>query len=136
MMTKPRCDPIDIQATLNVLAERACELVGARRDPATLRQLYANYASVAARPYARASWEKALRAAQSKPDPKTMRETSQKLGSRSQMNSSLMTDWPMGEERWAYAPPVKPATVLTLLSDAPMLYVRGIALSVETMTSP
>jgi hypothetical protein len=62
-MTKPRCDPIEIQVTLSVLAERGCGLVGGSRDPAALRRLYADYASVATRPYAGASWAKVLRAA-------------------------------------------------------------------------
>ena len=72
-MGKTRCDPIDTKATLSALAESGCGLIGPSRDAALLRRLYADYASVAARPYARASWEKVLRAAE-------MRKASQCVG--------------------------------------------------------
>src|SRR5271167_3171718 len=63
-MGKNRCDPIDYPATLAALAEQSCGLVGGSRDAATLRRLYVDYASVAARPYGRRTWELMLRAEQ------------------------------------------------------------------------
>jgi hypothetical protein len=63
-MSRPRCDPIDVDATLRALAEKGCGLTGGSRDAGVLRRLYADYASVAAWPYARASWEGMLRQAQ------------------------------------------------------------------------
>jgi hypothetical protein len=62
-MGKSRCDPIDYRARLGALAEHGSGLIGPDRDAAALRRLYADYASVAARPYARASWEMLLRMA-------------------------------------------------------------------------
>jgi CRISPR-associated endonuclease Cas1 len=117
-MTKPRCDPIEIQATLSELAEHRCGLVGGSRDPATLRRLYADYASVAARPYARASWEKVLRAAQ---------KGRRLEDDDSHVNKPRANHLPPGVRSNAldWLSPVKPVNVLTLRSDAPMLYVRG-----------
>ena len=114
-MGKTRCDPIDTKATLSALAESGCGLIGPSRDAALLRRLYADYASVAARPYARASWEKVLRAAETSP------EGSDPDGNGSHVNGAYANE--RGEGRWQ--PPVKPSNILTLASDAPMLYVRG-----------
>jgi hypothetical protein len=63
---RARCDPIDTEATLRALAEQGCGLIGPSRDAGALRRLYADYASVAARPYARATWEGMLRTAERK----------------------------------------------------------------------
>jgi hypothetical protein len=52
-MGRPRCDPIDVKSVLSALA-----------DGGTMLHLYRDYASTAARPYARASWEIAVRRAQ------------------------------------------------------------------------
>jgi CRISPR/Cas system-associated endonuclease Cas1 len=120
-MSKPRCDPIDTSGTLSALAARGVGLTGASRDPAVLRQWYADYASVAARPYARASWEKVLRAAQKEPALSPSQGSHRKAGKGSRANGP---DAIRGE-RINFASPVKPANILTLLSDAPMLYVKG-----------
>jgi hypothetical protein len=54
-MSRPRCDPIDTAAVAKALGEGV---------PA--RRLYAEYASVAARPYARSSWEQLVKGAKNK----------------------------------------------------------------------
>jgi CRISPR-associated endonuclease Cas1 len=119
-MGKNRCDPIDYQATLAALVERGSGLIGPSRDAITLRRLYADYASVAARPYARASWEMLLRTAQRKAEVGGIEATE----ICSHVSSSRMNGLAAASvaERLS---PVKPANILTLSSDAPMLYVRG-----------
>jgi Protein of unknown function (DUF3800) len=118
-MSRPRCDPIDIAATLAALSTKGCGLTGGSRDAGVLRRLYADYASVAARPYARASWEKALRAAE--------RGVKKPAEIRSHMNSLHVNDRSLALDREL----IKPGLVLTLSSDAPKLYVRGDALNCQ-----
>jgi hypothetical protein len=118
-MSRPRCDPVDTRAALSALEARAVGLTGESRDPAVLRQLYADYASVAARPYARATWEGLLRAAQRKAVSGI--ETAE-IGPHA--NNSRMNGLPSASDA-EWLSPVKPANILTLSSDAPMLYVRG-----------
>jgi hypothetical protein len=99
-LSVPRhCDPIDIEATLTALA------AGKPRPVA-----YAEYASVAAVPYARASWEVILKQGRQKPA----------LPTKSRQ-SAIIED----------GGPIKPSTVLTLVSDAPSLTVKGAALHVR-----
>jgi hypothetical protein len=112
---------------LSALAESGSGLIGPSRDAAALRRLYADYASVAARPYARATWELMLRAEQRQLGQATNNCSS---GATKDMHADIglyetelrpkaslaCLDW---------LSPVKPANILTLLSDAPALYVRG-----------
>jgi hypothetical protein len=139
-MGKNRCDPIDTSATLAALAECGAGLIGPRRDAGVLRRLYADYASVAARPYARASWEMALRAEQRRLAgrqhiKKSLYATIQELECiPSQLSRKLAGSGSEqkdnGRDKCSLDPhldaaPVKPSNILTLSSDAPMLYVRG-----------
>src|ERR1700677_84534 len=86
------------------------------RNTAMLRRMYADYASVAARPYARATWELLLRAGQ--------RRAGQN-GTCSHVTGLHVSDAARPSGYWERFEQVKPANVLTLLSDAPMPYVRG-----------
>jgi CRISPR-associated endonuclease Cas1 len=94
------CDPIDIPATLLALA------AGKPR-----RIIYAEYASVAAVPYARASWEVVLRQGRQQPPPPKP---------KSRLHA-IVED----------GGPIKPSTVLALVSDAPSLTIKGGALHVH-----
>jgi hypothetical protein len=124
-MGKNRCDPINYQETLSALAESGCGLIGSSRDAAALRRLYADYASVAARPYARASWEMLLRKAQRGTEKK--RSQQEMKGTCVGMDHKYADAWSIQEAdtSFEWTPTVKPANILTLSSDAPMLYVSG-----------
>jgi CRISPR-associated endonuclease Cas1 len=122
-MGKNRCDPIDTQATLSALAESGCGLIGPSRDAAALRRLYVAYASVAARPYARATWEMLLRKAQRGTEKK--RSQQEIKDTCVGMDHKYANAWSIQDTCLEWTPAVKPANILTLSSDAPMLYVRG-----------
>jgi hypothetical protein len=124
-MGKTRCDPLDTEATLAALEKCGSGLIGPRRAAGVLRRLYADYASVAARPYARASWEKMLRAAQTEGT-----QGREKLDKNSsQVNSSYMNDKVVADY-WSRFEQVKPANILATTSDNANLKVRGSALIV------
>lgn len=98
-MGRPSCDPIDIATTL-------ADLAAGKPRPI----VYADYASVAARPYARASWETILRKGRQEPRP---------------------IPKPRQHAIIADGGPIKPSTVLALVSDGPSLTVKGDALHVR-----
>jgi CRISP-associated protein Cas1 len=129
---RARCDPIDTEATLRALAEQGCGLIGPSRDAGALRRLYADYASVAARPYARATWEGMLRTAERKGGGVGGKagengsyvnglHVNEKLGAAAQDEAS--------DTHWAERLQIKPR-VLTTVADNASLRVKGGALIV------
>jgi CRISPR/Cas system-associated endonuclease Cas1 len=114
-MGRARCDPFDVNSVLSALAAGR-----------TMLRLYRDYASTAARPYARASWEAAVRQAQ--------RGHIQE-DENAHINPSLCMppSAPRVSARtyWEAQAPVKPARVLTLTAESPSLRVKGGALHVR-----
>jgi hypothetical protein len=120
---RARCDPIDYEATLSMLAESGCGLIGPSREAATLRRLYADYASVAARPYARATWELMLRKAERKVD------SSHVSGLHMSEKAEAVEQDEASDAHWAERLQVKPR-ILTTVGDNASLRVKGGALVV------
>jgi hypothetical protein len=83
--------------------------------------MYAEYASIAARPYARATWELLLR----KQQRTRAGDASEPNGSGSHVNDLHKNDVSRASDYYEFVTQVKPLNILTLLSNAPMLYVRG-----------
>lgn len=152
-MSKRRCDPVDCEAVLRTLAEAGCGLIGSSRDAGMLRRLYVAYASVAAKPYARASWEKMLRQSQrggagSFDGTGGSLNHTQNTGIDFHASMSMTGEGEPPEftpakaeaerraaeqraaEYWARFEQVKPANVLTTTSDNAAIKVRGGALIV------
>lgn len=109
-MGRPRCDPIDVNSVLSALAAGG-----------TMLRLYRDYASTAARPYARSSWEAAIKQAQRG----HIREDENK--------PPVLPSAPrvLARVYWEAQAPVKPARVLTLTAESPSLRVKGGALHVR-----
>jgi hypothetical protein len=98
---RPRCDPIDIPAIRAAIA----------KGETTERRAYQVYASTAARPYARSSFDVMLRA-------RTLRQTQ---GQPAERAFSI-------QPALGRATPVKPSKVLTLTGDSASLSVKRGAL--------
>jgi CRISPR-associated endonuclease Cas1 len=111
-MGRPRCDPIDVNSVLLALAAGG-----------TMLHLYRDYASTAARPYARASWEIAVRRAQRPGDNPCAMDQKYVAAYIVRRNT--------GPGYWEKRAPVKPARVLTLTAESPSLRVKGGALHVR-----
>src|SRR5271165_2722020 len=110
-MSRPLCDPIDTTRILGELAQR-------RTTPL---KAYREYASEAARPYARSTFEQILdRARKGSSEPNDKREVPQIEDASSDMAS---------DAHWAKFLPVKPR-VLTTVHDNTALRVKGGALIV------
>jgi CRISPR/Cas system-associated endonuclease Cas1 len=103
-MARPRCDVFDAAAVRAAIA-------GGRWTP---RRAYEAYCATAARPYARSTWELLLRQTET---PSGGREADEGLGG--------------SPAPWRDITPVKPASVLTTMSDRASLKVRGGALIVS-----
>jgi hypothetical protein len=87
-------------------------------------RLYRDYASTAARPYARASWEAMVRQAQ-RPGDNICASTDQKYA------GAYIWQRNTGASYWERRAPVKPARVLTLTAESPSLRVKGGTLHVR-----
>jgi hypothetical protein len=128
---RSRCDPIHYQATLSALAKCGCGLIGPSRDAAVLRRLYADYASVAARPYARATWELMLRAEQRPVEQGGAEHQFIRIcecnGERKDASDIELDD--ASDTHWGKHLQIKPR-ILTTIDDKASLRVKGGALVV------
>jgi hypothetical protein len=131
-MPRPRCDPIDIAATLNALTS----------GRATPLRAYREYASTAARPYARSTWEGVVRDAERKTAQRRAAENEREAARHVELGSdhiltsvcySALTGDPEPDDvsldaasdaYWVERLRVKPS-VLTTLHDNASLSVKG-----------
>jgi CRISP-associated protein Cas1 len=108
-MGRPRCDPFDAKALSKAIDA----------GEVTALRAYAAYASVAARPYARASWEKFI-------------NKSRRLPAQSKPKNHIPVD-DDGEtpNYWDKLSPVKPSNVLTTITEKASLSIKAGALYVN-----
>jgi len=123
-MGRPRCDPFDAAA---ILAAIVC-------GETTALRAYREYASTAARPYARSTWEMMLKkskAGRREPSffvfPPPLQKTAWGSPRRAQGRLS---------GRCGKPPPVKPSNVLTLTGDSVSLSVKRGALIAAKDATP
>jgi CRISP-associated protein Cas1 len=108
-MGRPRCDPFDAKALSKAIDA----------GEVTALRAYAAYASVAARPYARASWEKYI-------------NKSRRLPAQSKSKEPVpIEDDDDTPNYWDKLSPVKPANVLTTINEKASVSVRAGALYVN-----
>jgi CRISPR-associated endonuclease Cas1 len=110
-MSRPRCDPIDITSALSALASGVTPL-----------SLYRDYASVAARPYARSSWQALVEQAR-RNGSHVNRQPINHLQPATLQPSPVLLD-EASDEHWQKHTPVKPR-VRTPLHDNTALRVKG-----------
>ena len=108
-MGRPRCDPFDAKALSKAIDA----------GEVTALRAYAAYASVAARPYARASWEKFI-------------NKSRRLPAQSKPKNHISVDDDDDTPNyWNKLSPVKPANVLTTIPEKASLSIKAGALYVN-----
>src|ERR1700683_1589197 len=107
-MGRPRCDPFDAKALSKAIDA----------GEVTALRAYAAYASVAARPYARASWEKFINKSRGLP-----------AQSKPKIHISVDDDDDT-PNYWNKLSPVKPANVLTTIAEKASLSIKAGALYV------
>ena len=119
-MGRPRCDPIDFPATLSALATGSL----------TPFQAHRLYASTAARPYTRSSWEGMVRAAIRQGEQPGI---GQDVDCPSSLADPLLADSDDASDAfWSQHAPVKPQILITTADNA-SIRVRGKALIVTDM---
>ena len=109
-MSRPRCDPFDAGAILKAI----------EAGETTRLRAYEAYASTAAKPYARSSWEVMLKQYR---QPSGIEQTT-----KVSIPTPAPASMPGGRLYWDRRSNVKPSYVLTTVSDNTRIAVRGASL--------